>query len=149
MSCGWRNETKNILHKPFSRTLPRSSWLITQKTLFSRCYGRGELFDWTTGGEQTPFPANKHHSYARVPFIIIFMTFCAFEGMDGVNTNEVCTDLLNVLQKKRLVTQAQHDCFQWGGDFASKLNLPRRRDALLSDDEKHGGSESRESRRFF
>ena len=108
-----------------------------------------ELFDWTTGGEQTPFPANKHHSYARVPFIIIFMTFCAFEGMDGVNTNEVCTDLLNVLQKKRLVTQAQHDCFQWGGDFASKLNLPRRRDALLSDDEKHGGSESRESRRFF
>ena len=108
-----------------------------------------ELFDWTTGGEQTPFPANKHHSYARVPFIIFFMTFCAFEGMDGVNTNEVCTDLLNVLQKKRLVTQAQHDCFQWGGDFASKLNLPRRRDALLSDDEKHGGSESRESRRFF
>ena len=108
-----------------------------------------ELFDWTTGGEQTPFPANKHHSYARVPFIIIFMTFCAFEGMDGVNTNEVCTDLLNVGQKKRLVTQAQHDCFQWGGDFASKLNLPRRRDALLSDDEKHGGSESRESRRFF
>ena len=108
-----------------------------------------KLFDWTTGGEQTPFPANKHHSYARVPFIIIFMTFCAFEGMDGVNTNEVCTDLLNVLQKKRLVTQAQHDCFQWGGDFASKLNLPRRRDALLSDDEKHGGSESRESRRFF
>jgi hypothetical protein len=108
-----------------------------------------ELFDWTTGGEQTPFPANRHHSYARVPFIIIFMTFCAFEGMDGVNTNEVCTDLLNVGQKKRLVTQAQHDCFQWGGDFASKLNLPRRRDALLSDDEKHGGSESRESRRFF
>jgi len=108
-----------------------------------------ELFDWTTGGEQTPFPANKHHSYARVPFIIFFMTFCAFEGMDGVNTNEVCTDLLNVLQKKRLVTQAQHNCFQWGGDFASKLNLPRRRDALLSDDEKHGGSESRESRRFF
>ena len=78
----------------------------------NRALWKRELFDWTTGGEQTPFPANKHHSYARVPFIIIFMTFCAFEGMDGVNTNEVCTDLLNVLQKKRLVTQAQHNCFQ-------------------------------------